>query len=109
MVKRGTSIQHTEGQPIIHLAAHKSYLINCNITATICSHGCSKDIAVKFLVDDRIYPGMSTETMGCCKDYVTLAGTAIVQTGNHQKKLALVNCTNERVNFADVNITVLEF
>ena len=105
---KGTAIIHREGRSIIILSPGKSYLISCNLTASICDLSCTNEINVIFLLNGRPYPGMSSQSIYRKNQWVTITGNSIIKANKDVIGIALVNASSCCIKLRDVNITIIE-
>lgn len=105
---KGTAIIHREGRSIIILSPGKSYLISCNLTASICDLSCTNEINVIFLLNGRPYPGMSSQSIYSKNQWVTITGNSIIKANKDVIGIALVNASSCCIKLRDVNITIIE-
>lgn len=105
---KGTAITHREGRPIIILSPGKSYLISCNLTASICDLSCTNEINIIFLLNGRPYPGMSSQSIYSKNQWVTITGNSIIKANEDVLGIALVNASSCCIKLRDVNITIIE-
>lgn len=105
---KGTAITHREGRSIIILSPGKSYLISCNLTASICDLSCTNEINVIFLLNGRPYPGMSSQSIYSENQWVTITGNSIIKANKDVLGIALVNASSCCIKLRDVNITIIE-
>lgn len=105
---KGTAITHREGRPIIILSPGKSYLISCNLTASICDLSCTNEINIIFLLNGRPYPGMSSQSIYSKNQWVTITGNSIIKANVDVLGIALVNASSCCIKLRDVNITIIE-
>lgn len=105
---KGTAIIHREGRSIIILSPGKSYLISCNLTASICDLSCTNEINVIFLLNGRPYPGMSSQSIYRKNQWVTITGNSIIKDNKDVIGIALVNASSCCIKLRDVNITIIE-
>lgn len=105
---KGTAIIHREGRSIIILSPGKSYLISCNLTASICDLSCTNEISVIFLLNGRPYPGMSSQSIYSKNQWVTITGNSIIKANKDVIGIALVNASSCCIKLRDVNITIIE-
>lgn len=105
---KGTAITHREGRSIIILSPGKSYLISCNLTVSICDLSCTNEINVIFLLNERPYPGMSSQSIYSENQWVTITGNSIIKANKDALGIALVNASSCCIKLRDVNITIIE-